>query len=184
MIGDYDPDDYSGSYGDGDSDDDGKPKDQDGDTDRIGGNRQDSSYYDGDDGSVRHFGQSAATSDRLAITELVERYYTVAAAQDGATACSMILPSLASSVPKDFGRPPSPSYLRGNTCETVMSKIFKQNIRQVSLYAKSLKVSSVRVDNDRGLAVLTFSKLPARQIHVVRQRSGWKLETLLDTELP
>jgi hypothetical protein len=180
IYGDYDGDDHSrfGSE-DGDSDDNGKPKDGDNDTDNSSG-----SYYDSDDDSVRHYGHAADTSDRSAIAALVKRYYAAAATEDGAAACSMILSNLVRSVPRDLGRPPGPPYLRGNTCAIVMSKIFKEHHLQLAAYAGGLEVTGVRVDHDHGLAVLGFKTLPGRQIRVAREARAWKLEALLDSELP
>jgi hypothetical protein len=180
LTGDYDNDDYTvAHYGDGDNDDDHRPKDRDDDVDNKSG-----SYFDSDDNSVRRYGHGASVADEKAITALVKRYFAAAVAQDGAAGCSMIISTLAGSVAESFGRPPGPPYLRGDTCAAVMSKVFKLNRKQLSAYAASLKVAGVRVNGDHGVAVLSFRALPARQIRVEREGALWKLEVLVDSELP
>jgi hypothetical protein len=180
ITGDYDYDDYTNAppSNDGDNDDDHTPKDRDNDSDNPTDH-----YYDKDDNQIRFFGHSAGTSDRHAIITLVKRYYATAVIEDGSTACKMIIVSLARSLPEDLGRPPGPPYLRGKTCATIMSKLFKQSHRQLTAYANALKVTSVRVDGDHGVAILSFKTLPTRQIRLAREGGAWKLEGLLDGEL-
>jgi hypothetical protein len=180
IDGDYDNDDYdAAASGDADNDDSNRPKDRDNDAD--GG----PAYYDRDDDSVRDFGKAAGRDDFRSIVSLIERYYVVAGAKDGAAACSMIDASLANSVPEDLGQEPGPSYLRGSTCAAVMTKVFELNRRQIASYeASGLKVTGVRIRGDRGLVVLGFRTLPGRQIAVSRENGSWKVDALLDSELP
>jgi hypothetical protein len=180
LTGDYDNDDYTVAHsGDGDSDDNHRPKDRDNDIDNKSG-----SYYDADDNVVRRYGHAADAIDEHAITALVKRYFATAVAHDGAAGCSMILSTVARSIPEDIGRPPGPPYLRGNTCAAVVSKVFNVNHKQLGAYAAALRITGVRVDHDHGVAVLGFRMLPGREIRVERQGGAWKIEGLLDRELP
>jgi hypothetical protein len=181
LTGDYDNDDYTGEhFGDGDNDDSTRRKDRDNDFDNSSG-----SYYDSDDAEARDFGHAADLTDRLAVTSLVRRYYAAAASADGATACSLLAPALSSSVAEDLGRsPPGPSFARGSTCAVVMSKIFKEFARQLRAFAARLQVTSVRVQGERGVAVLGFGSLPGRQLRVRREGDTWTVAALLDSELP
>jgi hypothetical protein len=180
VTGDYDRDDSyaDGRYSDGDNDD-AKATDRDNDSD----NRT-HSYYDDDDSGVRRFGHPAGTGDRRAVEGLVKRYFTAASAEDGAAACSMIVSIFAKSVPEDLGRPPGPVYARGSTCATVMSKIFAHYHRQLAIHAATLRFGGVRVSGGKGVAVLAFKGLPGRQIHVAQEKHVWKMDALLDLELP
>ena len=178
IYGDYDGDDLGMHGSDGDNDDNSNPKDRDNDSDNNSG-----SYYDKDD-SVREFGHAADVADRQAVAAVVERYFAAAASEDGATACSLIVSSLARSIPGDLGRPPGPPYARGRTCAIVMSKIFKVNHRQLRVYHAMLEVTGVRLGGDGGFAVLGFGTLPGREIRVTREKSVWKMDALLDSELP
>lgn len=181
ILSDYDNDDYeSNQYGgDGDDDDISGYTDRDGDSDN-----KSNSYYDGDDNNVRGFGHAASRAGRHAITALTKRYYAATAADDGANACSMMASALAKAIPEDQGRPPGPPYLRGKTCAVVMSKLFKQYHRQLAAYVATLDVDGVRISGGRGLAVLRFTTLPGRQIAVEREHGVWKIDALLDEELP
>ncbi|MGC2374851.1 MAG: hypothetical protein WA484_13345 [Solirubrobacteraceae bacterium] len=180
ITGDYDSDDNygHGPFNDGD-DDDSKPSDRDGDSDNSSG-----SYYDSDDNSVRGFGHAADAADRKAIVSLVRRYLGAAAAEDGATACALVLRSEARAVPEDYGRPPAPPYARGTTCAAVMSMLFAHYHRQLAAHAAPVAVGDVRVDRGEGVAVLAFRALPGRQMRVIRDGRAWRVEVLFDTELP
>ncbi|HEY5194248.1 MAG TPA: hypothetical protein VIJ39_10310 [Solirubrobacteraceae bacterium] len=181
VVGDYDDDDfYPGRYDDADKDDDPRPRDRDGDTDNKSG-----SYYDGDDDAIRDFGHAASTNDRRAVESLVTRYFTAAAAEDGSAACPLITSPLARSVPAILGHhPPGPAYASGSTCAEVMSKVFKQNHRQLAAEASILKVTGVRLRRNHGWAVLGFETLPGRDFRIAREVGVWKVQVLLDEELP
>jgi hypothetical protein len=180
VIGDYDADDnYNGQYEEGDNDDSHLPKDRDNDSDN--GSK---SYYDSDDSSVRAYGHAVDTAERQTATALVKRYFTAASKGDGATACSLIVASIASSVPEDLGQDAGPLYARGSSCSTVLSKIFKHYHRQIAAEAMELEVTGVRIDHGVGVAVLGFKTLPGRQLRVAREGGVWRINALLDTELP
>jgi hypothetical protein len=182
VTGDYDPDDerfHNRKHGSDADNDDAKPTDRDNDSD----NRT-HSYFDADDRSMRDFGRAASTRDRRAIERLVWRYFAVADAEDGATACTMIVSTLARAIPEDLGRGAGPLYARGATCGAVVSKIFVHYHRQIAAHVPTLAVSDVRVSGDRGVAVMAFKGLPGRLMHVVRERGTWMVGGVLDLELP
>jgi hypothetical protein len=181
VTGDYDGDDEKGkrSHSEGDNDDSTTPKDGDNDSDNST-----HSYFDSDDASVRSFGRAASEADGKTIATLVRRYFRAADAADGAKACAMIVPTFAKSVPETLGRPPGPPFARGATCGAVMSKVFAHYRRQLAAHAPALRVSSVRVRGNEGVAVLAFKHLPGRQLHVARAGGVWMIDGLLDIELP
>jgi hypothetical protein len=131
--------------------------------------------------SVLDFGHAADPVDKQAVTTLVKHYYHAAAAEDGATACSLILSNLANSVPEDYGQAPGPSYMRGKTCPAVMSRLFMHFHQRMASDFASLEVTRVRLKTRGGYAVLRFNEMPIREINVVRQGSTWKLSSLLDS---
>lgn len=178
AFGDYDKDDY-GVGDDADNDDSHTPKDRDNDSDNPTG-----SYFDGDDRHVLDYGRAANATERQAITGLVKHYYAAAAAADGTTACKILVASLANSVAEDLGQPPGPGYLRGDSCQAVMSKVFELNHAQLSAYAAKLDIATVRIEHDSGLVVMDFKDLPGRSLLVRREQGAWKIGELLDDELP
>jgi hypothetical protein len=182
LYGDYDSDDYTNSpSGEGDNDEGTRPPDGDGDFDNSS-----NSYYDSDDDPIRHFGHAASAADARTIAELVKRYYAAAAAEDGAVACSMILSSVAKSLPGNLGiaQPPGPPAYPGKTCGLVLSKVFKLNHLHLAAYHAHIEVTGVRVEHDRALAVLGFKTLPGRDITLEREHGGWRLDRWFDIELP
>lgn len=180
VYGDYDTDDYYLiKSSDGDDDDGHKPKDGDGDFDNHS-----KSYYDRDDSSVREFGHAANATNRRAIEALVRRYFRAAAAKDGALACSMITSPLARSIPEDLGQSPGPPFFSGKTCAVVMTKVFKENSRQLTTDAARLKINRVRLSHGQGVVVLNFMPLPGRKIDVAQEHGAWKIQALVDSELP
>ncbi len=180
VIADYDPDDdYNGQYNDGDNDDSRLPKDRDNDSDSAG-----KSHYDSDDRSVRAFGHAVDGAQLTRVATLVKRYFAVASQGDGATACSMIVPSIARSVAEDLGRTGGPRYARGSSCATVLSKVFEHYHRQIAAEAAQLEVTGVRLDGEAGIAILGFTSLSARQLRLEREGRIWRISALLDAELP
>lgn len=181
KFGDYDNDDYynDASHGEGDNDDH-KPTDRDGDSDNPT-----NSYYDSDDNSVRFYGHAVSDPERHVISALVERYYAAAAAENGATACTMISAPIVDSIPETLGGPAGPPYLQGNkTCAKIVSRLFAQNHEQLSTYDALLHVDGVRRSGDRVLVIMRFRGHPARQIAAVDEHGSWKIQALLDDELP
>lgn len=133
---------------------------------------------------VLDFGSPATPADRHEITALITRYYASASDEDGATACSLILSSVAKSVPEDYGRGAGPSYLRGGTtCQAVVSRLFKYLHHRMVRAFRTLRVTQVRLKTRGGYAVLLFQKPPEHEIAVVRQNGTWKVASLLDSEL-
>jgi hypothetical protein len=143
-------------------------------------------YDDTNNNGVMEYGHAAGASDRQAITALIKRYYAIATAGDGAQACTMLYITLAESVAEDQGKGSAgaPYLSQGTTCSTVMSLLFNHYHSQLALELPLLKVKHVGLIQHHGLAVLSFGKLPERQISIRRERHTWKIETLLDSSLP
>jgi hypothetical protein len=140
---------------------------------------------DKNNNSVLDFGQAASSADQSSIASLIKRYYAAALAEDGAKACSLLYSTLAESVPEDYGQsPPGQPYMRGTTCPTVMMLLFKHEHGKLTVQVPLMKVSRVRLKEHHGLVVLKFGKMPERQIPVAREGRVWKVEALLDSELP
>jgi hypothetical protein len=181
KFGDYDNDDYynDANHGEGDNDDH-KPTDRDNDSDNPT-----HSYYDKDDDPIRFYGHAADAVDTRVITALVKRYYAAAAARDGATACTLIITPIVDSIPETLGGPAGPPYLQGSkTCPQILTKIFAQNYEQLSTYDALMQIDGVRESGHQALVIMRFKGLPAREIGVVDEHGTWKLQELLDEELP
>jgi hypothetical protein len=180
VSGDDDNDDYGKHFaGDGDNDDSKlRHRDRDNDADNPSG-----SYFDRDDDPIRRFGHAAGAADRHAVTALLEHYFTAAITADGATACSLLERLRVTVIPEDIVQW-GPPYLSGTTCAAVMSKVLRLNHRQVAAHRPTLRVSDVRLEGDVGLVMLAFGKLPGREMTVRREGVTWKLDSLLDNELP
>jgi hypothetical protein len=179
VGGDYDNDDYDAHGNDADNDDSHGPKDRDNDIDSSG-----HGFYDRDDREVRDSGRPASATERRQVGVLVARYYAAAAAGDGLRGCSLISPTLARSVPQTLGHLPGPPYLHGTSCAEVMTKLYRQNHAQLTIFATTLKIVDVRVSGDQATVVLGFGTRPARDIGVVRTGDSWKMAALLDYEMP
>jgi hypothetical protein len=134
--------------------------------------------HNDDDSGVLYYGRAADAADRNASIALVRRYFAAAAAEDGATACSLLVPFIAESVVEDDGRSPG---LRGGTCAAVMSKLFRRRHRLLALKNDTLRVLEVRVAGGKALAVLDFPSIPeVRQLVERRVGGRWRLLVLLD----
>jgi hypothetical protein len=137
--------------------------------------------HNDDDEGVLKYGHAADASDWRASVALLDRYYAAAVDDDGARACAQLVPFIAEAVPEDEGSTPG---LRGSSCATVMTKLFRRLRRQVAIKHRSMKVIAVRVQGDRALAVIDFSAIPeVREFKERRIGVGWRLLALLDGNL-
>jgi hypothetical protein len=154
----------------------------------VDADKDDDTTAPGDDtnnNAVLHFGKAASSSDVRAITALVKRYYAAAAALDGAKACSLLYSTLEEGVVEDYGQsPPGPTYMVGKTCPEVLKGLFEHSHEQIAVHNATLKVARVRLEEHHGFVVLSFGKLPERELGVTREGHTWKLNALLDSELP
>jgi hypothetical protein len=162
-------------------------RDKDNDSAPIPGKDNDNAAEDDkNNNDILNFGHAANASDTKAITTLVKRYYTAAAREDGADACSMIYVTLAESLPEDYGAGSSgPPYLKaGTTCAGVMGLLFKHYHDQLTAELPLLKVAHVRLVQRHGLAILHFGTMPERQLFVRQELGTWKLGAITDSALP
>ncbi|HEX4837076.1 MAG TPA: hypothetical protein VFV03_00920 [Solirubrobacteraceae bacterium] len=175
--------------GDGDTD---NPADTDGNGDFDPGQDKDSDgptlesyrFPDRDDKPTFAYGHPANAAEERAITSLVRRYYAAAAASEGASACAMLLPSLARAVPESYGHGSAgPEYLQtGRTCQAVVSLLFEHFHQQL---AEAIQVVNVRTNGRNHAQVVIGSRtMPASEIYLERQGSSWKVEQLLGQTLP
>ena len=134
-----------------------------------------------DDNHISTYGNAATEPDKREITKLVERYYTAAAADDGATACSLIYSPIAKSVPEDYGQPPGPPTTRGKTCAVVMSKVFKHVPNQLPSDFAATKVTGIRLNpnGNEGFVQLSSKAMPTGEIYVQREGPSWTIALLI-----
>lgn len=134
--------------------------------------------HNDDDAVVLGYGHAAGPSDQRMSVALVTRYFALAAAADGARACSLLEPIFAESVAENDGQSPQ---LRGGTCAVVLSKLFKLHHRELAEKSARLRVTAVRVSGEHALAVLFFPQIPeVRQFIEHRVGRTWRLAGLLD----
>jgi hypothetical protein len=140
-------------------------------------------FFDSDDHGVLNYGHAADASDRKTIAAVVERYYQAAAADDGAVACKLIDPGLASALPQvNDSKPDSPTP-SGVSCATAISRLFLHVPGRSSGRLAAVKVVGVRVQGGNGLALLRLASSEARYIPVAREGDRWTLQALFDTGL-
>jgi hypothetical protein len=134
--------------------------------------------HNDDDAGILEYGHVASASDQHISVALVTRYFAAAAAEDGRTACRLLAPAIAETVAEDEGHSPG---LEGRTCPVVMSKLFKRDHRMLAEKKATLKVTRVRIEGSRALAVLEFSSIPeTRQITERRVGNTWRIVDLVD----
>lgn len=130
-----------------------------------------------DDEGVLRYGSAASPRERRLSTTLVTAYFKLAAAENGAKACSLLAPFIVESVAEDYASTP----LRGKDCAAVMRRLFHEHHALLATKNTTLKVIEVRVEGDKALAILDFPTIPeVRQITERRVGNGWKLIDLLD----
>jgi hypothetical protein len=128
------------------------------------------------------YGGPAHPSDRRAITTVVKSYYASAVREDGATACRLLSSNLVS------GLVESQSELSQDelaTCPAALRLLFKRQHGQlIADEIPAMSVTAVNVKANVGLVTLGFRALPEAEILVSRERHAWKIDALLDSEMP
>ncbi len=166
---------------DGDKDHIGDPdRDNSDDTDNDASKdykRDDNnSYHDSDDTyALSQYGNVSSPTVRRAVTALVDRYYGAIARGDSATACSLVVPILATATPLDAGKL-GPSYLHGaKTCAQVMSLLHKHF--QTQLHPLPV-VTGVRNRGESAMAELGSRKMPSGWITAHLEHGTWRIAQL------
>jgi hypothetical protein len=130
---------------------------------------------------LKSYGAPARATDRRAVSALVKRYYVAAAAENGATACSLLTSALANSVAAGVGQPTPGA---GSNCASSMSLLLKQQHQVLAAREPAtMVVIGVYVKGDLGLALLGFRRTPESTIIVEREAHVWKIDALFDSEL-
>lgn len=132
-----------------------------------------------DDNPVLYYAQATSGANRRAIESLIVDYYAASATENGAKACTLLMPFVAESVVENIGHSPG---IEGKSCASVMSKLFKLHHSELATKVAELKFYSVRANSRKALILVSFSYLPeVRQVILRRDSSGtWKVMSLLD----
>ncbi|HEY5287020.1 MAG TPA: hypothetical protein VIJ50_07940 [Solirubrobacteraceae bacterium] len=161
---------------------DGKTTDDDNDYPEDHVEPENDRYHDLDDARVTDFGHVAGKLETQTIATVVDHYYRLAAAGNGANACTLLLPTFARALPEDYGQAPGPSYLRGaKTCQAVLSRLFRREHGQL---ARKLEVTGVRVEGAYAYALFGSSVTPAGYVPVEREHGTWWIGAMIGSTLP
>ncbi len=124
-------------------------------------------------------GRPAGRHDRLEISSLVKRYYAAATTGDGRSACSMLDPSIATGL---AGGASDSTAQDG--CITTTQRLFREQRPQlVRDRVETMSVVDVRMQGRRAVALVGFEAAPVGEIELRHERSGWKMNVLLDSGL-
>jgi hypothetical protein len=124
----------------------------------------------------------ASNADRRTITAVVKRYYTAAAAGDGALACMLLDPGLATATTQGQAQIAPAA---GRSCSASLSRLFQlQHQRLTAEDPATMVVTGVHVDGDAGLATLGFRAMPEGELVLQREGRTWKIDALFDSPLP
>lgn len=133
--------------------------------------------YDHDDASLRDYGHPAGTRVAKAVESVITRYYGAIAANDGASACSLISAALASG----FSQASGVAGGNGNgSCSRGLPSSVRQSMERSVAELTAINIFSVRVDGNRAVVFLELSTSEIRLIQMEKEGGGWKLSTLLD----
>jgi hypothetical protein len=170
--------DSDGARNDTDADGDGVKNDGDGDGDGAA-----RGHFDKDDSIILRLNHRARAGDRRAIASLFDRYYALAAADDGADACRLMYPVLVRSLPEDEARRGyGPRFEQGlTTCPAIMSALFKHSHGE---FSAPVKVVAVHVKGDRAIVLIDSSAMPLRVMEAERQGKSWKIDRFAPAALP
>jgi len=143
-------------------------KDEDGDIDTLGqGGR-----YDKDNDATFQWGPPASAADRRAVVALIKRYYEIAAAGDGAKACSMLDPLIVEMVAEAEPH---------HGCAHNIAKLFAQRHRQLVEDLSSFRVLTAQRRENRVAVLIDFAPTRLWQVYARRTHGAWRMDTPLFT---
>jgi hypothetical protein len=126
-------------------------------------------------------GRAPSAAVSRSVTAAAKRYYALAVADDGKTACSMVTPGFAMALPVDYGQF-GPSYLRGaRTCQAVLTRIFKHSHDELTA---PIKINGVLAKGNHAYAVLDSRKMPASILPLVEEHGTWMVYAPLAGRIP
>jgi len=133
-----------------------------------------------DDAHILAYGSVPNATEARQLKALVTGFYAAQAAANGTKACSMLDPLTAETVAEYYGRNPD---LEGSTCAKVLTKLYKREHRTLTHKSATLKIYTLRVKGNKGLALISFDAPEVRQILERRIGGVWKMAALSDTIL-
>jgi hypothetical protein len=149
-------------------------RDGDGDIDTLG------KAFDSDNDTPLGYAPPAGPVNRRAIVALLRRYYTTAAAGDGASACSLLDPLFAEQITEEHRPGKGPRSLQGATCARVMSKLFRQRHRELAQDAAEFRVGVVELRQNRGLVLMPYATAREMEVVVHRDDGVWRMDVAVD----
>ncbi len=153
------------------------PSDGDDDIDSLGRGR-----YDTDNDANPTYGPPVRAGERPAIVSLIERYYRIAVAGDGAKACSLLDPLVAEATLEEHRPGNGPPALRGRTCAQVLSRIFARRHRELTKDVATMHVGWIQRQARQAVALLHFGPDRERVVRVHRaQGGGWRMYAPIDS---
>jgi ketosteroid isomerase-like protein len=127
-------------------------------------------------------GARASRSDRLAIAALVKRYYTAAAAEDGAQACAMLSADIVAGLSEEPQSSSSPT--RQSACAVALSRVYKTQHRLLEEDdVSTMVIADVRINHDVATAIVGFRSMPVGSLRLRRQKGAWKIDAILDDRM-
>jgi hypothetical protein len=151
---------------------------------------EDKRHTDPDDRALFHRGRAATAAETRAITDVVKKYIAVAAAEESAKACALVIGRLArgtglgDAVPREYAAAPGSSVFRDKNCAEVEALLFQLDHRRLLAESAMVDVIGIRIAAHGALAILGFRATPERELRLQRERGKWKIDGLLDDELP
>jgi hypothetical protein len=131
------------------------------------------------DDYISTYGYEAAPAQKRRIATMVRRYYAAALTGHGASACSLLDPTLARDVPEEYGTAPGRPIPTGASCATVLPRLFKHMPELSSADLAATKVTGVRLSGERGFVQLSSPAMPTGEISIEQEGGVWKLGVLV-----
>lgn len=146
--------------------------------------------HDPDDGRLWTLGRPATKSERGAIQSLAQRFFDDARTGETARACELIVPQfarstkLAAAVPPAYLPAPGSLVFHHQDCMQVEAQLFQLDHERLVAESPTVKAISIRVAGDRALVLLGFRTTSERELNVQHSGGTWKIDGLLDGEVP
>ncbi len=155
----------------------------DGDTDSDDEPHQGVRPDDDDDRALLNaYGGLAGQAETQAVAAVVKRYYAAAAAGDGMEVCALLYSSLAAGLGEDSSKAGAPE--TAGCAASANGLLAQEHDRLSADDVATMTVISVHAKGGLALALVGFRTQPEGEILLRREGHAWKLDALLDSEVP
>lgn len=128
-----------------------------------------------------YYGPAASGAQATAVAATVRRYLATAAAGNGDAACSLLVPGVADSLPREYGTLGAP-YLHGaRTCQAVLTRMFRHRRRELGA---PIDVTGILARGKSAYVLVASAAMPVSTVAARLEHGRWMVAVPMPGPIP